>query len=167
MEGIEKELEGAAPHVLFPVATTNRRPRTRPSPMNRTRTLLGAAACALLSLGAAAQPRTVTVRMLNDGTHARFDPAEVTVHAGDRVRFVNVQGGPHNVSFDAAKLTAAARATLTAGMPDQIQPLWGALLTEANQAYTIPTAGLAPGRYEFFCMPHQAMGMKGVLVVTR
>jgi plastocyanin len=38
-------------------------------------------------------------------------------------------------------------------------------VTEANGVYTISFAGVKPGRYEFFCMPHMAMGMKGVLTV--
>jgi plastocyanin len=103
--------------------------------------------------------------MVMEGTTARFEPATVTARPGDRVRFVVVAGAPHNVSFDPEKLPADARRALAAAMPSQMQPLWGPLLLNAGDSYTLSLAGVKPGRYEFFCMPHQAMGMKGTLVV--
>ena len=112
-----------------------------------------------------APPATHEVKMVMEGTHARFEPASLTIHAGDRVRFINATGGPHNVSFDPATLPEDVKRALSAGMPNQIQPLWGPLVTEANGAYTVSFAGVRAGRYEFFCMPHMAMGMKGVLTV--
>lgn len=118
-----------------------------------------------LRASADAPPATHEVRMVMVGTAARFEPAQLTIRAGDRVRFVNASGGPHNVSFDPDKVPDDAERALAAGMPGQIQPLWGPLVTEANGAYTVTFAGVKPGRYEFFCMPHMAMGMKGVLTV--
>lgn len=127
------------------------------------------AACVLLAAPLAARttrdPVTHEVRMISTGTAAHFEPAEVVAHPGDRIRFVNAQGGPHNVSFDPAHLPDDVRRALSAAMADQIQPLWGPLLTTPNQEYTITLNGVKPGRYEFFCMPHQALGMKGVLIV--
>jgi plastocyanin len=128
------------------------------------------AACIALAAPAvlaarAAVPATHVVRMWSDGRTARFEPAQVVIHPGDAVRFVNAGGGPHNVSFDPAKLPEDVRRALQAGMADQIQPLWGPLLTDEGQAYTIRFTGVKPGRYEFFCMPHMAMSMRGVLVV--
>jgi plastocyanin len=113
-----------------------------------------------------------TVRMRMDGHNSKFDPATLTIHTGDEVRFVNVSGGPHNISFDPATLPADVRRALDAAMADQIQPLWGRLLVNANDTYTISFAGVRPGRYEYFCVPHMydsnggtAMGMKGVIIV--
>jgi plastocyanin len=125
------------------------------------------AACAVLAtqLGAARQPAVHEVRMVSDGKTAHFEPAEITAHPGDAIRFVNAAGGPHNVSFEADKLPADVRAALQEDLPEQIQPLWGKLLTTPGEAYTVRLNGVRPGRYEFFCMPHMAMGMKGVLVV--
>lgn len=135
----------------------------------RAYTLLAASALALapLALRAAAEtPPTVhEVKMVMEGTSARFEPATLTIRAGDRVRFINASGGPHNVSFDPARVPDDVEAALSAGMPGQIQPLWGPLVTEANGSYTVSFAGVKPGRYEFFCMPHMAMGMKGVVTV--
>ncbi|HEX8242454.1 MAG TPA: plastocyanin/azurin family copper-binding protein [Longimicrobium sp.] len=117
------------------------------------------------SVQASTPPVVHQVRMVMEGATPRFEPAVITIHAGDQVRFTNVTGGPHNVSFDGAKLPADVQRALTAAMTNQIQPLWGPLLTEGNQSYTISFAGVKPGRYEFFCMPHMAAGMKGTIVV--
>ena len=116
-------------------------------------------------LEAAPPPATHEVRMVMEGTHARFVPENLTIRAGDRVRFVNVSGGPHNVSLDPAKVPDDAEKALVAAMPGQIQPLWGALVTEPNGVYTISFAGVKPGTYEIFCMPHMTMGMKGTITV--
>jgi plastocyanin len=121
-------------------------------------------ACVLLA-AAAPQPAVHEVRMVSDGKTAHFEPAEVVAHPGDEIRFVNAAGGPHNVSFDAEKLPADVRRALEADMPEQIQPLWGKLLTAPGETYTIHLNGVQPGRYEFFCMPHMALAMRGVLVV--
>jgi plastocyanin len=136
------------------------------------RPLLTAAAACLaaipLALGAATPappPTTHEVRMVQDGQSYRFQPATLTIHRGDRVRFTSVSGGPHNVSFDPAKVPDAAEAALSAGMPEQIQALWGPLITEANGTYTISFAGVPAGSYEYFCMPHMAMGMRGTITV--
>jgi len=105
------------------------------------------------------------VRMVMVGDAPRFQPATVTVRPGDQVRFVVASGAPHNVSFDAAKLPADVRRALAAGMPEQIQPLSGKLLLEEGESYTLSVNGVRPGRYEFFCLPHVGMAMKGTLVV--
>ncbi|HVG45000.1 MAG TPA: plastocyanin/azurin family copper-binding protein [Longimicrobium sp.] len=132
-----------------------------------------AGAAAILALSAFAPrgaapadpPAPHVVRRAMTGTTARFDPATVNVRAGDRVRFVVASGAPHNVAFDPAKLPADVRRVLAAAMPDPIQPLSGPLLLNAGDSYTISFAGVKPGRYEFFCMPHVGMAMKGTVVV--
>jgi plastocyanin len=132
---------------------------------------MAAGALAVAALGArtrleaATPPATHEVRMVMEGSNARFVPENLTIRAGDRIRFVNVSGGPHNVSLDPARVPDDAEKVLAAAMPGQIQPLWGALVTEPNGAYTISFAGVKPGTYEIFCMPHMAMGMKGTITV--
>jgi plastocyanin len=119
-----------------------------------------------LALRAAAPPPTThEVRMVVEGQSYRFEPAALTIHPGDRVRFTSASGGPHNVSFDPSKVPDAAEAALSAGMPNQIQPLWGPLLIEPNSSYTVSFEGVPAGSYEFFCMPHMAMGMHGTITV--
>jgi plastocyanin len=127
--------------------------------------LLAVPAALRAASAAPAPPTTHEVRMHVEGQSYRFEPAALTIHPGDRVRFINVSGGPHNVSFDPAKVPEAARAALSAGMPNQIQPLWGPLLVEPNGSYTVSFEGVPAGTYEFFCMPHMAMAMRGTITV--
>lgn len=122
----------------------------------------------------AAPPTVHTVRMLMDGPTPKFEPATLTIHVGDEVRFVNVSGGPHNISFDPATLPEGMGHMLEGSMPDQIQPLWGKLIDGPNASYTISFAGAKPGRYPYFCVPHMydrnggvATGMKGVIIVQQ
>lgn len=111
-------------------------------------------------------PVTHTVRMEGDGSAYWFAPATITVRRGDRIRFVNVSGGPHNVAFDPAKTPDDVEAALAAGMPDPIAPMSGPLMVEPNAAYTMTiTPRVRPGRYEYYCMPHVAMGMTAHIVV--
>ena len=127
--------------------------------------LAPAAALTARAETSAPPPATHEVRMILDGTSARFEPANLTIRSGDRVRFTTVSGGPHNVAFDPARVAGAARAALSAGMPGQIQPLSGALVLNAGESYTVNFSGVPAGRYEYFCMPHAGMNMKGVITV--
>ncbi len=137
--------------------------------IHRTLLAAGLGAAPLIVLAATAKadtaPVTHEVRMIAAGTAMRFEPAALTIKPGDRVRFVNVSGGPHNVSFDPARVPDDVERVLSAAMAQQIQPLWGPLMSDANASYTIAFTGVKPGTYEFFCMPHMAMGMKGTLTV--
>ncbi|HJP59921.1 MAG TPA: plastocyanin/azurin family copper-binding protein [Gemmatimonadaceae bacterium] len=109
--------------------------------------------------------RTIVVRMLGDASGYRFRPASVTAHVGDVVRFVNVSGGPHNVSFSEDGIPAGAAATLQSNMQRTIGELSGAMLSEPNETFTVSLAGLPPGTYRYYCLPHQAMKMVGRITV--
>ena len=129
---------------------------------------LAAPAAVLAARGeadAAPPPVQHEVRMVAAGTTYRFEPANLTVRAGDRVRFTTASGGPHNVAFDPAKIPDAAEPRIAAGMPDQMSPLSGPFIINAGDSYTVSFAGVPAGRYEFYCLPHMAMSMKGVVTV--
>jgi plastocyanin len=108
---------------------------------------------------------THEVKMIGDGQGYRFEPAELTIKAGDGVKFVMVSGGPHNVAFDPAALSAEAKTALTANMPEQAGELSGKMLLNADETYTISFAGVPAGSYDFHCTPHLAMNMKGKITV--
>lgn len=108
---------------------------------------------------------TIVVRMLGDGKGYRFEPASITAHVGDVVRFVNVSGGPHNVAFWADRIPAGAAATLQKNMGETEGPLTGAMIFEPNAVYTLSLAGLKAGTYNYYCAPHQAMNMTGRIKV--
>ncbi len=105
------------------------------------------------------------VRMLGDATY-RYEPAEITVKAGDGIKFIFVSGGPHNVAFDESLLPADVKTQLMANMPNQASALMGPMMLAEGEDYTLSLAGVAPGTYEYFCTPHLAMGMKGKITVT-
>jgi plastocyanin len=109
---------------------------------------------------------TYDVSMEFDGKLYHFIPAELTIKAGDVINFHNKNGGPHNVSFWADSIPAGAAAVLTAAMPNQMQPLASNMLIEPDAVYTISFAGAPVGQYKFYCLPHLAMGMKGVLTIA-
>jgi plastocyanin len=101
---------------------------------------------------------THTVNMVGDEKGYRFEPAEITIKAGDGIKFVSVKGGPHNVAFDPASV-GAAKAQLIANMPEASGELSGKMLVTDGEAYTISFAGVAAGTYTAICTPHQAMNM--------
>jgi len=125
-----------------------------------------AAGAAGAATAAPATGKTVEVKMLGDDKGYRFDPANITVKAGDAIKFVNVSGGPHNVAFDEATVPADSKAQLDANMPGaHMGPLSGPLVSNPNEAYTVSFANVKPGSYDFHCTPHLAMGMKGKVTV--
>ena len=109
--------------------------------------------------------KTVEVKMVGDEKGYRFEPADITVKQGDGIKFVMVSGGPHNVAFPPESTPAAAKAQLSANMPNQMSELSGPLLVNPNEAYTISFANVPAGKYEYHCTPHLAMNMKGTITV--
>ena len=108
--------------------------------------------------------QTHTVKMVGDDKGYRFEPAELTIKAGDGVKWEMVSGGPHNVAFDQAAVGAAASA-LMANMPNQQSPLSSPYFMNAGESYTISFANVPAGKYEYVCTPHLAMNMKGTLTI--
>ena len=113
----------------------------------------------------AAGGTTHDVNMVLEGSSYKYVPDQLTIKSGDAIRFHNVSGGPHNVSFWADSIPGGAADALKAGMPDQMAPLEGSLLTEVNAIYTVAFANAPAGEYKFYCLPHLALGMKGKLTV--
>jgi len=108
---------------------------------------------------------THDVNMVLEGSNYKYVPDQLTIKSGDVIRFHNVSGAPHNVSFWADSIPAGAADALKGGMPDQMAPLEGPLLTEPNAVYTVTFANAPAGEYKFYCLPHLALGMKGKITV--
>lgn len=114
---------------------------------------------------AGAMGRVHDVRMeLRDGVY-RYDPATLTIKVGDTVRWLNVNGFPHNVSFYQDQVPAGAVDFLGTAMANQLSPLIGPLMADSLATYEITFAGAPTGTYNYFCLPHEALGMKARLTV--
>ena len=142
-----------------PAATTDSSAAATSSP--------AAAPAAGAAAAAPATGKTTEVKMEGDEKGYRFEPANITVKAGDAIKFTNVSGGPHNIGFDPAKVPAPVQAQLGANMPGDhsMGPLESPLLLQPNESYTISFAKIPPGTYDIQCTPHLALGMKGVVTV--
>jgi plastocyanin len=113
----------------------------------------------------AAAGATHDVSMELVGSNYKFDPAELTIKAGDVIKFHNKSGGPHNVSFWPDSIPSGGADVLKNGMPDQMGPLQGPLLTEQDAVYQVTFAKAPTGVYKFYCLPHLALGMHGKITV--
>jgi plastocyanin len=106
------------------------------------------------------------VKMIGDAKGYRFDPANFTVKQGDGAKFVVVSGGPHNVAFDPATIPPDVKAQLDANMgTDKMGELSTNLKMNPGESVTISFGKIKPGQYPYHCVPHLALGMKGVITV--
>ena len=137
--------------------------------LSNTRPTLGSSAAAasvrigisavVLALSAAVTAAqgepAATVRMTQDMT---FEPAAVTVQAGSTVLWENTSGMPHTVTADPAQ----ARNPQHVELPEGAEPFDSGLIQPGetySQTFTVP------GRYTYFCIPHESAGMVGTVVV--
>lgn len=120
---------------------------------------------------AAVTGQTHEVQMVLDNGQYKYVPDKITAKEGDAIKFINVSGFPHNISFKPDQIPDDVEATLAQNMPAnaygmaKMGPTVGPLLTQANQTYTISLAGMKAGEYPFVCTPHEAMGMKGTITI--
>jgi len=137
------------------------------SAQSRPATPAAPAAPAARPVTAAASGSVIRVRMTQTGARYSFEPATISVHVGDIVEFVNVSGGPHNIEFEKAKIPAGAEGVLNANMTGRLGNLQGPMMMQPNAVYRVSFANAPAGAYEFFCLPHKAMNMKGTITVRR
>jgi plastocyanin len=114
---------------------------------------------------AAVTGTTHEVKMIGDAQGYRFDPANITVKAGDGIKFTVVNGGPHNVSFDPASVPTDVQGQLDANISEKMSQLSSALKTNPGESITVSFANIKPGKYPYHCTPHLALGMKGEITV--
>jgi plastocyanin len=109
---------------------------------------------------------TKTVNMVGDAKGYRFEPANFTIKQGDGLKFVVVSGGPHNVAFDPATIPADVKGQLDANIgPDRMSELSSNFKMNTGESVTVSFAKIKPGQYPYHCVPHLALGMKGVITV--
>ena len=114
---------------------------------------------ALLAAGAALPERPHgrlhVVAMVERGQYGiAFEPMRTYAAPGDTIRFVQQGALPHNVRFKSAPAGAA------------VLPLESPMMTERGATFDVVLdARFAPGKYHFVCVPHETMGMAGLLYV--
>jgi plastocyanin len=108
---------------------------------------------------------THEVKMYGDAKGYRFEPATLTIKSGDGVKYTLVDGGPHNVNF--LNVTdPAVKAQLDANMPGQkMGELNGPMIMQPNETYIVSFGKIPAGKYDYQCVPHAALGMKGTITV--
>jgi plastocyanin len=122
------------------------------------------------SAGAAGTAQAITgktwdVKMYADEKGSRFDPVNITIKRGDGIRWTLVNGPPHNVAFWTDSIPGGASNVLQGNMPNPMAALSGTMMTNPNETYTVSFAGVPAGTYHYYCVPHLALGMKGIITV--
>lgn len=103
------------------------------------------------------------VQMVGDEKGYRYEPASLTIKAGDGVRWTMVSGGPHNVQFE--NVAANAKSQLMANMSNQLTELGSPILINANEKYEMSFNGVPAGKYDYICTPHLANNMRASITV--
>ena len=98
----------------------------------------------------------VTVVMTNS---MKFDPDRAVIEAGQTVLWNNTSDLVHTVTADPTK----AKNKDDCNLPDGAIPFDSGTIKPGNtylQTFTVP------GTYKYFCIPHEAMGMIGEVIVN-
>jgi plastocyanin len=114
--------------------------------------LLAAALLLAAAPVAAQQPRIgATVRMTDD---FEFDPRAVTIHAGEAVEWHNASRFKHSVTADPGRGSAV--------LPPGAEPFASGELQPGESFRRVLSV---PGKYRYFCTPHEGIGMSGTITV--
>jgi plastocyanin len=119
--------------------------------------------CVALLVAAPASAATFEVRavMSKDGAQVYFDPAGLRIQPGDTVRWIQVNGYHSVTAYHPANGDRELR------IPERAEP-WdsGMLLAEyPAKGSTFEHTFTIPGAYDYLCMPHEAAGMVGRIIV--
>merc|ERR1712127_57568 len=113
------------------------------------------AAAAALALTMATSANAATIKLGSDSGALVFEPASITVAAGEKITFVNNRGFPHNVVFDedaipsGVDVDAISHEDYLNGAGDEVSNTFD-----------------VKGEYGYYCEPHQGAGMVGKIIVN-
>lgn len=99
----------------------------------------------------------------------RFEPVNLTIKAGDTVRWINGSGFPHNVAFYADRIPQGAAGVIESMMPadGKLGPMNGRIVSELGDAFEMGFVNAPSGTYHYFCVVQEAMGMVGTLTIEQ
>ncbi|MDE2149331.1 MAG: hypothetical protein KGJ55_05745 [Gammaproteobacteria bacterium] len=116
------------------------------------------ALCSALILASASGTALAKTVKVQSTDLLKFEPAKVVIHVGDTVVWHNASVLVHTVT-DVPKLAAKAA---DVALPKGAKPFnSGNLQPKADFRHRFT----APGTYRYFCIPHEAAGMLGEVVV--
>ena len=131
--------------------------------LQRSWTSKASALLAALLLATPASAATFEVRavMSKDGAEVYFDPIGLRIQPGDTVRWIQVNGYHSVTAYHPANGDRELR------IPEGAKP-WdsGILLAQyPARGSTFEHTFTIPGVYDYLCMPHEAAGMVGRIIV--
>jgi plastocyanin len=88
----------------------------------------------------------------------RFQPETITISAGDTVEWRNTSGAVHTVTADPQKAADPSNVHLPRGA----QTFDSGIVQPGG---TFQHTFTVPGRYQYVCLPHEAAGMIGEVIV--
>ena len=95
----------------------------------------------------------------------RYAPSSITVSVGEPVVFVNDSDEVHTVTAEQDSLPEGGSYFSSGGFDNEdaarSSPSDGFIL----EGETFEVEFDAPGTYEYFCIPHEAAGMRGTIIV--
>ncbi len=122
---------------------------------------LGLAALVAPRIARAAAVTEITMRSDARGEHVWFDPVGLLLQPGATVRWVNDSpGNPHTTTAYHPK-----NAQHSLRIPEKAVPWDSGFLVNPGDHFDVTLH--EPGVYDFFCLPHEAAGMVGRLIVGR
>lgn len=117
-----------------------------------------------LPLRSEGQAKTYTVLMRNEGGQFFFDPVALRVLPGDTVVWLNL-GDNHSTTAYAPPNTKAGGTAVPQRIPEGAQAWDSGILGLQDRGLTFSHTFKVPGTYDYYCFPHEFLGMVGRVVV--
>lgn len=99
----------------------------------------------------------IEVTMITDNKGSYFDPKGLLIEAGTTVRFVNVSGSHATTAYHPDYNDKPLR------IPRDANPWDSGIFTEPDKTFDVTFE--EPGVYDYYCPPHEILGMVGRIVV--
>ena len=122
---------------------------------------LALASLALPTVGRAAGPVEIRMRSSPRGEEVWFDPIGVRIEPGQTVRWIMASpGNPHTTTAYHPR-----NANHSLRIPEAATPWDSGFLIKPRDTFEVTLS--VEGVYDYFCLPHEAAGMVGRIVVGR
>ncbi|MBI1729332.1 hypothetical protein HYR53_01755 [Candidatus Acetothermia bacterium] len=99
------------------------------------------------------------MQMVNDGDKDFFDPDRLHIQLGDSVKWILKAGVHTTTSYHPKFFSKPMR------IPEQAEPWHSGVLKDEGQSFELQFH--VEGVYNYYCTPHQSLGMVGIIVVGK